>query len=387
MSEVEEEVPRQTEEEAEGSSPDRATVQWGSRVSLSLVDADALAPVFFGVLFLSTTAALMYVLKDFIADLVLAFILVGLFRAPYEICRKRMVNNPWIASGLITGLILLVIVAPAVGLIYTIATESAAALSNASLSFESAGMVERIHEAAYKAGFDVAPSKLLAYLDHLATSLQEFALSVGGSVIGDVLSITMHLLTVLAMVFYIQVDGERLRLFLFRLSPLPDEEDALIVETFKKVSRGVIVGNGLGSILQGVLGGLAMWWAGLPSPVLWGSIMALFAFLPLIGISVVAIPAGLVLFFQGQTASAVVFLSFCMVQGLIVENVVKTKLMGSAMRLHDLLVFLSILGGIAAFGIIGLIYGPLIAMLFMTLNDLYDRRYRPKLAEQFGRQR
>jgi predicted PurR-regulated permease PerM len=362
---------------------DRATTQRGSRMSLSLMDADALAPIFFGFLFLATTAALIFLLRGFIADLVLAFILVGLFRKPYELCRRHLTKNQWVASGLITAVILMVIVAPTIGLIYTIATEASSAFNLASASFEGNGMVERIQQLAQSAGVDISRSKLLGYVDQLATYMQELALSTGSSMIGDILSITMHLATVLAMVFYIQVDGERLRIFLYRLSPLPDAEDALLVETFKKVSLGVVVGNGLGSIIQGVLGGLAMWWFGLSSPVLWGSIMALFAFLPLVGISVVTIPAGLVLVVQGQEGHALFFLAFCFAQGLIVENVVKTKLMGSAMRMHDLLVFLSILGGIAAFGIIGLIYGPLIAMLFMTLNDLYDQRYRPKFAQQF----
>lgn len=354
-------------------------------MSVSLVDADALAPVFFATLFLGVMLALGYVLHLFVADLVISFILVGLFKKPFEICKKRLTRNPWFASGLTTVAILFIIVAPTVGLIYTITTEATTAYAAASQSFESDGVVNQAHGLAQAAGLEISRQTILAYIEHLAAEIQELALTIGSRMLGDVLAVSLHLTIVVVMVFYMQVDGERLRDFVFRLSPLPDHEDALIVETFKKVSRGVIIGNGLGSLIQGFLGGMAMWVVGLPSPILWGSVMTLFAFLPLLGISVVTIPAGLVLLFRGETTSAVGFLGFCFMQGLIVENVVKTKLMGSAMRLHDLLVFLSILGGLTAFGVIGLVYGPLIAMLFMTLNDLYIQEYRPKIALQFGR--
>jgi len=124
---------------------------------------------------------------------------------------------------------------------------------------------------------------------------------------------------------------------------------------------------------------------GIHSAVLWGVVMTIFAFLPLVGITVVTLPAALLLYFDGRGGEAFLFFAFCTAQGLIIENVVKTRLMGSAMRMHDLLVFLSILGGISAFGVIGLIYGPLLAMFFITLSDLYFRHYRPHLALRLAR--
>jgi predicted PurR-regulated permease PerM len=112
--------------------------------------------------------------------------------------------------------------------------------------------------------------------------------------------------------------------------------------------------------------------------------MAIAAFLPLVGVTAVALPAGIWLYVTGHPIAAVGLVGFNLLQGSIIENVVKTKLLGSAMRMHDLLVFLAMLGGIAAFGILGLVYGPLIAMLFMTLTDLYLKVYRPKLSSRFA---
>ncbi len=358
------------------------------RTTVTLFDQDQLAPLFFTILFVSTTVAFLYVLHDFLGDLVMAFILIGLVRRPYEWLVSHTSKNPWIASGIVTLLVLLIIVAPLVGLGYTVAAEAATAYG-ASESFLPGGhrFVEEVVAWLRSLGIGISKSTVLGYLNQIAGKIESAAVATGGAVLSNVLGMTIHLLTVLVMVFYVLVDGQRLRRFLFKLSPLPDDEDALLEETFRKVAKGVVVGQGLGSAIQGVLGGLSFWIVGLPSPVLWGSVMALAAFLPLVGVTFVAIPASLYLYVTGSPAPAIGLLVFNIAQGTLIDNVVKTKMIGSSMRMHDLLVFLSVLGGIAAFGIIGVVYGPLIAMLFMTLSDLYDRVYRPKLAQRFAERR
>ena len=159
----------------------------------------------------------------------------------------------------------------------------------------------------------------------------------------------------------------------------------MFVRTFFSVSRGILVGNGIGSALQGVLGGIAMVAVGLPSPVIWASVMTLMAFLPLVGISIVVIPLTVYLWTTGAQHEALGFFAFCTVQGLFIENVVKARLIGQQTRMHDVLVFLSILGGIASFGILGLLYGPLIATAFLSLNELYREKYRTAFANRFVR--
>jgi predicted PurR-regulated permease PerM len=103
-----------------------------------------------------------------------------------------------------------------------------------------------------------------------------------------------------------------------------------------------------------------------------------------VGVTAVAIPASAYLYLSGSPGAGLGLLIFNVAQGTLIDNIVKTKMIGSAMRMHDLLVFLAVLGGIGAFGLIGVVYGPLIAMLFMTLTDLYDRVYRPKIARRFA---
>lgn len=357
-----------------------------TRLSVSMFEPDALAPLFFAVLFACVTFGTIYVLLDFVADAVLAFVLVGLSHRLYETLRRRLNNRAILAAMLVTVFVATVIIGPISMLAYTIGIEASSAFGSlaATLTRSSSELVDKLVAGLAEFHVPVSRQLVLEVMNDLSSALQRAAVEWGGAILENALRITVHLIIVLILVFYTLIDGHRLKTFLFDLSPLPDDEDELLIQTFQKVSRGVVVGNGLGSVIQGVLGGIAMAIAGLPSPVLWGGVMSFFAFLPLVGISLVVIPASVFLFFDGRPGTALAFFLFCSIQGIFVENVVKTRLMGSAMRMHDVLVFLSILGGITSFGVIGLVYGPLIAMLFSALAELYHKRYRRKLALQLG---
>jgi predicted PurR-regulated permease PerM len=115
--------------------------------------------------------------------------------------------------------------------------------------------------------------------------------------------------------------------------------------------------------------------------------MAVFAFLPLVGVSIVAFPAALYLYVAGEHTTAFLFLGFCVLVALVMENVVKTKMLGAGARMHDLVVFLAVVGGIAVFGLFGLFLGPLIAASFVTLAELYLHAYRTRLASRYQGQR
>jgi predicted PurR-regulated permease PerM len=371
-----------------GSSARTSLVE-PARLSVTMLDPDALAPLFFAGLFAATWIGVAYVFSSFISDFVLAFILVGLAHKPYEHLRRVLKGRSVLASLVSTLAIAFGFVGPLGTLVYIIGLDATKAMSRLPGLLAGGGdeIIEETLLRLKEFGVDLPKELVLDWLSNTVGSLRQIFVKLGGAILSNTVSGAVHLLIVLVMVFYILMDGHKLKSFLFDLSPLPDDEDAALVDTFVKVSRGVVIGNGLGSLIQGVLGGVAMAVVGLPSPVLWGGMMTLFAFLPLIGISAVSIPATIHLYLLGQKGAALAFFLFCSAQAFVVDNIVKTKLMGSAMRMHDLMVFLSILGGLAAFGVVGLIYGPLIAMMFMTLSEMYQKRYRPRFVAQLGMRR
>lgn len=368
------------------TNPFEEDEQRKTRLSVSVMDTETLAPLFFTVLFLGVIVALFFVLSSFLADAVISFILLGLFARPYRFLLLRFRGNRWLASGVMTTAIVTLLLMPVGGFLYALTVEASRAFESVAFLFADGGetLVQNSLDFIERSGIRLTRQTVSGYVSQFAQAANALVVALGSALFGNVLSLVVHAAVIVVMLFYLFADGARLRDFAFRLSPLPDEEDALLVETFQKVSKGVVVGNGLGSALQGALGGLAMWMVDLPSPLLWGAVMTVFAFLPLIGITIVVIPATAVLLFRGEFTMAIVFFGFCFIMATFVDNVVKTKLMGSAMRMHDLLVFLSIVGGLSAFGVIGFIYGPLIAMLFITLHGLYETHYLPHFAMSLG---
>ena len=107
--------------------------------------------------------------------------------------------------------------------------------------------------------------------------------------------------------------------------------------------------------------------------------MGLLAFLPIVGIGAVFIPAAFVLFLTGRIATGIFFLVFYMLLSGVVEYILKPRMVGQQVKMHTLLVFLSIIGGLKLFGILGIIYGPLVVTAFLTLNDIYKSGYQDQL--------
>ena len=147
------------------------------------------------------------------------------------------------------------------------------------------------------------------------------------------------------------------------------------MDKFHEMASVVIIVNGISGLIQGCLGGSVFAIFGLSSPLLWGSIMAILAFFPIVGIGVVIIPASAFLFLKGRIGAGIFFVIFYLVISSVIEYVIKPKLVGNKVKIHTLLVFVSVLGGLKAFGILGIIYGPLVITAFLTLTDIYRSSY------------
>ncbi len=171
--------------------------------------------------------------------------------------------------------------------------------------------------------------------------------------------------------YFLQMDGIQLvEKFLYYL-PLKTSEERMMLAKFTSVTRATLKGSLLIGLLQGALAGIAFAVAGIPNSVFWGSVMALLAAIPNVGAALVWIPAFIILFVQGHWATGISLALFC---GLVVgslDNVLRPILVGKDTRMHELLIFLSSLGGIVMFGLPGIFIGPVIASLFISLWEMY----------------
>jgi predicted PurR-regulated permease PerM len=180
------------------------------------------------------------------------------------------------------------------------------------------------------------------------------------------------------------MDGDKLISFIVDLSPLPKEQDEKLIQKFKDMAGAILIGNGLGGLIQGLAGGIVFSIFGFKSSFLWGVIMGFLAFLPIIGVGVVFVPAAIYLFIKGRIASGIFFIVFYLILSVSVDNLLKPKLVGQRVKMHTLLVFFSIIGGLNIFGILGIIYGPLITTAFLTLTDIYYTSYQ-EMVDPFKR--
>lgn len=343
----------------------------------------------FVALFVASLAGLLTVLWPFLADFVLAWMAAALCSPLQRRLRTRWPGRPRAVAGVLTAVVAVVVLIP-VGFVGLSLSAEAAALYTSSLQvlsvqqlnaalFGDGWLALRLRDAASALGASWTPELLLGWIGQASGAVASLVSAKVNAVLSNLLAAAMHFVLMLLIAFVSFTDGERLLRYVLATSPLDDDDEALLIQAFRDVAHAIFVGNGLGSLIQGVLGGIAFAVAGLPSPVLWGTVMTVFAFLPLVGISLVTLPATLVLVVQERYLAAALFLLFNALQGLFVENVVKTRLIGSHMRVHDLLIFLSIVGGLAQFGVLGLIYGPLLVALFTTLAELYHHRYKAML--------
>jgi len=357
--------------------------------SVDHYEKQRLAPLVFLVLFASSLAALVYTVHDFLVDLLFGLILVGLFARVQRRAERLCKGRRWLASGLVTVLVASSVLAPVIVLGVMMVQEATRALELANVSLHGgagglyASFAQGVHDMARQLGIEIPVAEIHAQLLDFVAGGRRWVFEHAGSLANNVAEVAMHFGVVLIVVFYLLVEGDDFKKFVFRLSPLPDDEEELLLRTFRLVARGALYSNGVTSLGQGALCGLAMAVAGFNSPVLWGCVMAVLAFLPLVGVSAVVIPASIYLYVAGQHATALLFFVFCSVVAVVMESVIKTKMMGAGARMHDLLVFLAVVGGIAVFGLFGLILGPLIAAAFMTLTELYMHGYRKRLASRF----
>jgi len=214
----------------------------------------------------------------------------------------------------------------------------------------------------------------------IATKVKDFGLYLTkqlSSVATNLMSFLLNFLLMMLIIYYIFKDGQRLNNYLLSVLPFPKAQQELILDKFDEMGRAIIFGNGLSGIIQGILGGFAFYFFGLGSPFLWGTVMGFLAFLPVIGASVVFIPATIVLLLQDKIGASIAYFIYNATYSIIIEYFIKPKLIGKGMKMNTIFVFIGILGGLKLWGILGIIYGPFIITIIFTLLEIYRLEYRP----------
>jgi predicted PurR-regulated permease PerM len=303
------------------------------------------------------------------------------FLPVYRWLAKRL-KRPSLAAGLTTLLVGIVLVAPTVLIGHQIAQEAVTASQTVKKSIEDDSWqkaVDRnplVRSTFGWAGVVIDLKEQAARLsEHVPKLVQKLAL---GS-----LSIASGTVIALLFLFFFLRDREEVLKTMRGLLPLSPEEDALMFKRIGDTLFAILFGTVVVAGVQGTLGGLMFWILDLPAPALWGCAMAAFAIVPMFGTAVIWLPAVAYLALEGHTGKAAILLAWGVLVISLIDNLLQPMIVEKRLHVHLVLVFISIVGGIYAFGGLGLILGPAILAVAVALLDIWRLRVgQPKLAKE-----
>jgi len=324
------------------------------------------------------------VLWPFWTQLFLAFLLASVFYPVYS--RLNSAIRPWGAATLTCLLITLCIFFPLLFCIGALSVEIPAMITlikgNEILSLfqndlHSKSLIHQGQTLLGELGVYFNLDRLTGLIAELSTTAALFIYNQVSGWATNILRFVLQFVIVIIGVFFLLIEFDRLINFLLRLSPLPASQNRSLIARFSSISGVLLIGNSLSGVLQGICGGIYFAAMGLTSPVLWGSVMAVVAFMPIVGVGLVLLPAALILLLTGNSWQALSTVLFYLLLTFIVDYLIKPRFIGNQAKLPPLLVLLSIIGGMSLSGLIGIIYGPLTVTAFFTLVDMYLLEYQP----------
>ena len=186
-----------------------------------------------------------------------------------------------------------------------------------------------------------------------------------------------QMVTMVVVLFYFLRDQESILFNIRSLIPLREKETDRLFAKITETIRISLYGKVLMACIQGSLGGLIFWWLGLPAPALWGFVMALLSVLPVLGAFVIWVPAAISLLVEGDWGRSLALTAWGILIVHPVDNFLGPVLVGTRLRLHTLLIFFSVIGGLAAFGASGLVLGPVTIAVAVSLFDIWRVRREP----------
>lgn len=197
----------------------------------------------------------------------------------------------------------------------------------------------------------------------------------GTDILGNTVGIVFRFFLMIFMVFFLVRDGSDIVRYLKHLLPLHGDQLNLIITKVRGMARSVFVGSLLTAICQGVAGGLGLAIVGIPA-LFWGTMMTLASLIPVVGTSIISIPAIGYLILLGKYTPALILTlwSIFIIGGI--DNFIRPIFMRGGAEVSTFYIFLAIIGGVSVFGLPGLLYGPLILSFFLVMVSIYGEEYK-----------
>jgi predicted PurR-regulated permease PerM len=340
---------------------------------------------FFLALFICSFALLLYLMGTYLSAIVLAAVIASIFYPLYVRIKIFFKHNETAASIVMLFCVVTILFFPSAWFVGALSNEAydfymntrdTMTIEHAQQFLESDSIwIDRIKRLTAFIGINTSADTLQSMVNELGKAVGLFLYKQLSSVASNLLNFILHFFIMLLAIFYLLRDGTKLKEYMIQLLPLPAMQIEKVIRKFHETGHAILLINGISGIIQGFFGGLGFSLFGLGAPLLWGTVISFMAFLPVIGASVVFVPATAVLLLQGKINVAIGFLAFNIFYSSIIEYFVKPRLIGAGMHMNSLMVFIGIIGGIKLFGIMGILYGPLIITVFITMAEMYRTEY------------
>lgn len=301
---------------------------------------------------------LLLIFAPFATPLVFAAVVVVVFYPMHVWFKHRMPNA--LSALLSTIIVLIIIIIPVFAISAGIAQETID-LAQTVGTFSIEKIVSHAHTLAAKIGLD-----LDIIIRDVAQRIAGQAGKLASQVIGDTLSIVIGCIVALLATFYFFRDGEII-LAKIRSLPVNKKLNESLIKDVGTIIKLNIAASFAAASLQGLVGGLAFAWLNLPAPILWGTVMAFFSIFPFIGSWLIWVPTAIGLAISDRIMDAVILAIIGIAIINPIDNIIRPAIVSSGTHLNVLLILIGLLGGLQAFGVSGLLLGPVLVIVAATL--------------------
>jgi len=332
------------------------------------------------------SAVFLSMIRSFLMAIFLAGIFSALSRPIYHWLDKLLRGRRNLASILTLLLIIIVVVLP-LGVLTGVVTGQAIKVSQTAVPWvktqlsQPGGVSAFLETIPYYDKIAPHSELILRKAAELVGSISQFLVNNLSSAAMGAVNLLFMLFVWLYTMYFFLMDGDKLLEKILYYLPLQDHDEQQMLDRFTSVTRATLKGTAVIGILQGGLAGLAFWAVGVPSAAFWGVIMVVLSIIPSVGTALVWVPVALILGFGGAVGKAIGLFVFC---GLVVgslDNLLRPILVGKDTQMHELMIFFGTMGGIFMFGMVGVIIGPIIAALFVTVWEIYGQAFQELLPD------
>lgn len=311
------------------------------------------------------------VFQPFLHALAWAVIIVVVSYPAYTWLRSRF--RPAVAALLCTAGVTVILIVPTLLVMAAFVRQGVQAAQDLQLQIQNGHFdwVNRLwlHLEARFADNNV--SSLSAIVGKYADQAAAFVATRVGTVLKNTTVFLFHLSVMILAMFYLYRDGESIVERVREILPFEAEHRDRMMQEARDLIFASVVSSGVAAAAHGILGGIAFGLTGISAPVFWGVMMGFFSLVPVVGSALIWAPAAINLIVQGHIGAGILLALFCSIIVGLVDNVARPWVIGGRTEMGGLVVFISVLGGISVFGLLGVVVGPIVVATAASLLDLY----------------